>query len=174
MDFSGLFPAISCLFPVRIWKIYFVPSQSQMEVLRYIHSVWVKNLWFGNKRELVCTIWNISYNFYHKSKNVLIKNALKIRKINKNLNFCVFYLIAPSKNIFLQSEWLVSYFDRNWDAFSVASENDKKCLFLLTLAEKNAEVSITMQIFWWKSKILMIVVVYTKFHAHCTILSLKN
>ena len=81
-----------------------------MEVLKYTHSVWGKNLWFGDKTELFCTIWNISYNFCHKRKNGRIKNALKIRKINKNLCFCVVYLISPSRNIFVQSEWSVSYF----------------------------------------------------------------
>ena len=55
-----------------------------------------------------------------------------MRKINKNLNFCVFYLISPSRNIFVQSERPVSYFGPNWNAFSAASENDEKCLFLLT------------------------------------------
>ena len=103
LDFSGLFLVISCLFQFRNCKIYFVLSQ--IEVLKYIHSVRGKNLWFGDKVELFCTIWNISYNSCHKRKYVLIKNAHKIRKINKNFNFCSFYLISPSRNIFVQSEW---------------------------------------------------------------------
>ena len=64
----------------------------------------------GDKTELFCTIWNVFYYSCHKRKNVLIKNVFKIRKINKNLIFCVFYLISPSRSIFIQSEWSVSYF----------------------------------------------------------------
>ena len=47
-DFSGLVLAVSCLFPVYFWletaKYILLHLKSQMEALKYIHSVWGKNL----------------------------------------------------------------------------------------------------------------------------------
>ena len=68
--------------------------KSQMEVLKYIRSV--------------LNVWKCPQN----------------QENQQNINFCVFYLIPPSRNIFVQSEWSVSYLCPNWDAFSAASEND--------------------------------------------------
>ena len=95
--------------------------KSQMEVLKYIRSI--------------LNTWKCPQN----------------QEIQQNINFCVFYLIPPSRNIFVQSEWSVSYLGPNWDAFSAASENNKNAYFCWN-KQKNADVSTTMQIFWWKSR----------------------
>ena len=70
------------------WQLFHL--KYQIEVLKYIHSVWGKNLWFVEKTELFCTIWKFPYNFCHKRKTVLIKMSSKSGKLTKIYIFAFF------------------------------------------------------------------------------------
>ena len=97
----------------EVWKCLtccsVVPFQISNRSIEIHLFCWGKNLQFAGKTDFFYYLKYLLW-FLSKRKKFLIKNTLRIRKINKNIFFCIFYLISPSNNIFVQSEWSVSRF----------------------------------------------------------------